>query len=186
MPLSVRNLDKNTTVFTKTMNGENVRIVWGAKGQHDDTQRVPNIMAEDIDFLNSLEHGIFEVVDGPEEILKSIDVETSKTRELREASLARAAAKTEGAMDRQQDNSMIGDTCIGPGVREGMKCDRQVLIAHSMLGQVPPLCQQHSDLAPTFSLLESGSKGEGATQTRDGVVRREWRQATMVASRPGI
>lgn len=186
MPLSVRNNEVNTTVFTKTVAGEPVRITWGAKGQPNDTQRVPNSFADDIDFLNALEQGVFEVVDGPPEILSQINQETAKARRLREETLARQAAAAESVMDRVQDKSMVGATCIGPGVRPGQVCGAQLLIAHKNVNDVPPLCGSHADLAPTFSLLETGSKGEGATESRDGVVRREWRQAVLTPSRPGL
>ena len=179
MPLTVRNEISNTTVFSKTMNGDPVRIIWGPSGQHNDTQRVPDSFADDIDFLNALDGGVFAVTDGPEEIVTRLQRETSKARELREEQERRAMA----SIERTQDRDMIGAQCIAPQApdRPNVPCGRSVLISHKQANEVPPLCQQHQHLAPEYFLFEEGSKGEGATQSREGVVRREWRRTTLTA-----
>lgn len=176
MPLSVRNNESNTAVFAKVVGGDSVRITWTPKGTADDTQRVPNSLAEDIDFLNSLERGVLEVVDGPKEIVEALQFETTKQREDRKRREEQAVA----SLDRRQDRDMIGSTCIGPAPagRQG-ECGRAVLIANKNLSEVPPLCKEHEHLAPNYFLHEEGSRGEGATSTRDGVIRREWRQAEI-------
>lgn len=176
MPLSVRNREANTAVFAKIVGGEHVRITWGPDGTANDTQRVPNSLAEDIDFLNSLEQGVLEVVDGPEDVVKALQFETAKHRQMREEREARALE----SLDRRQDRDMIGATCIGPAPagRQG-ECGRAVLVANKNLDDVPPLCREHEHLAPTFFLHVDGSKGEGATHSRDGEIRREWRRVEM-------
>ncbi len=181
MPLSVRNNEKNTTVFTKMIGGDNVKIVWDASGQPKDVQRVPDSFAEDIDFLNALEQGVLTVTGGPPEVLARIDVETAQSQQIREEQQSRVAAAQADTISRPQDKAMIGASCIGPGPRQGMKCERPVLIASTQISEVPPLCAEHENLAPTFHLVETGSKGEGATEDRAGVVRREWQAAVLAA-----
>lgn len=182
MPLSVRNCERNTAVFAKSVNGDPVRITWGPHGTSNDTQRVPTALADDIDFLNSLEKGVLEVVDGPADIVQALQFETSKQREER----ARREAQAVESLDRRQDRDMVGHPCIGPGpAGRDTTCGRPVLIAHKDANEVPPLCAEHADLAPTFFLVEEGSRGEGATHSRDGVVRREWRQATIAPRATG-
>lgn len=177
-PLRVRNLERNTTVFAKTINGNSHRITFGAAGTPNDTLRVPIELAEDIDFLNSLEMGIIEVVDGPADVVEYLQFETKRVREEREEQAQRASE----VLDRRQDRDLVGVTCIGPAPagRTG-KCGRSLIQSAKQQGEVPPLCPDHTHLAPTFHLVESGSKGEGATESRDGVVRREWRAAVMTA-----
>lgn len=177
MPLTVKNNDPNTTVFTKTIGGDPVRIVWGPKDSPSDKQRVPNSFAEDIDFLNSLEQGLFEIVDGPEEIIKSIQVETQKGKALREEALSRASAATMEQVDRRQDKAMVGATCIGPGpAGRTTKCERPLLIAHKDVSSVPPLCPEHAHLAPNFYLSETEDP-----DSREGIRRREWKPIQMTA-----
>lgn len=178
MTLRVQNHEPNTTVFAKPVKGDPVRITWGAKGSPDDTQRVPDSLADDVDFLNTLERGALKVIDGPEELVKRLQYETARFAEDRKAQQERATA----SIERTQDKDMVGEKCIGPGPEgRDAKCGRAVLIKHSQLSEVPPLCEQHEHLAPRFLLHEEGSRGEGATETRAGVVRREWREATLTS-----
>lgn len=175
-PLRVRNLEPNMSVFAKQINGDPLRITFAASGHNGDTQRMPLAVAQDIDFLNSLEAGVLEVVDGPEELVESLRFETERQR----AERAEAATKATETLDRRQDRDMVGVTCIGPAPagREGT-CGRALVQSAKQRTEQPPLCSEHASLAPTFYLAEAGSKGEDATETRDGVVRREWRQVTM-------
>lgn len=175
-PLRIQNMEKNTTVFTKTVNGNALRIVLTAHGTANDTQRVPLDLAEDIDFLNSLEMGIIKVIDGPDDVVAFLRVEAERVRTEREEQAQRAMA----VIDRRQDRDIVGATCIGPAPqgRTG-NCGRALLQSARQQGEVPPLCPEHEHLAPNFHLVETGSKGEGATESRDGVVRREWRQAVI-------
>lgn len=175
-PLRVQNLEANMTVFAKQVNGDPFRVQFSAHGHSGDTQRVPLALCEDIDFLNALESGVLKIVDGPEEIVEALQFETERVRAEREAS----AAKSTDLLDRRQDRDIVGVTCIGPAPagRSG-NCGRSLIQSAKQQGEVPPLCSEHQSLAPTYHLVETGSKGEGATESRDGVVRREWRAAVM-------
>src|SRR4051794_33065757 len=123
MPLLVRNRESNATVFGKIIGGENIRVLWGASGTPDDTQRVPNSFAEDVDFLNSLDKGILEVIEAPADIKESLQRETESLAAERER---RALAASE-MVDRQADKSMTAETCKGPAPRgRSGQCGRQV------------------------------------------------------------
>lgn len=175
-PLRVQNLEPNMSVFAKQVNGDPLRITFAANGHAGDTQRVPIAVAQDIDFLNSLESGVLKVVDGPEELVASLQFETERLL----AEKKQAAAKATESLDRRQDRDIVGSTCIGPAPagRTG-ECGRALIQSAKQQAEQPPLCSEHASLAPTFYLAEAGSKGENATETRDGVVRREWRQVTV-------
>lgn len=174
-PLRVQNLESNMSVFAKTVNGDpTFRVTFQANGHPGDTQRVPIDLANDIDFLNALEAGVLKVLDGPQEVVEALQFETEQIASDRKADQVRATE----VLDRRQDRDMVGAKCLGPkGAGRTGTCDRPLV--RSAKSDTPPLCQDHLHLAPTFHLVETGSKGEGATETRDGVVRREWRQATM-------
>lgn len=177
--LTVRNLEPNATVFSKQINGDPFRVQFAAAGFPGDEQRVPAALADDIDFVNSLERGIFEVINGDPDLVKALQFQTSAAREAREAEEARYAE----VLDRRQERDMLGAICIGPApVGRTGECGRP-LIRSASDGEHPPLCAQHKHLVNEFFLAEAGSKGEGATPDRDGVVRREWRRAEVVRTR---
>ncbi len=186
VPLRVRNNEPNKTVFTKQVNGDPLKIIFGANGQADDTQRVPLALAEDIDFLNSLEQGCLTVVGGPPDVVEYLQQERSQIRSERQAAEKR---RIESSMDRHQEKDMIGTACVGPAPvgRKGT-CDRPVIQSATQAGQAPPLCPQHEPMSTQFHLVEVGSKGEaesGASETSAGVVRREWKQAVITDRQRG-
>jgi hypothetical protein len=176
-PLKVQNLEPNVAVFAKMVNGDpTFRVIFQPNGHVGDTQRMPVSLAEDIEFLNSLERGTLKVVGGPQELVEALQFETEALR----AERAEAAARQTEILDRQQDRDIIGAKCIGPAPagRSGT-CDRSLIQSAKTSADTPPLCSQHKELAPTFYLAESGSRGRGATDSSDGVIRREWKPITL-------
>jgi len=174
--LTVRNRMPNPTVFSKTVKGDFHRLTFKTAGTRGDTQRVPVEFADDIEFLNSVESGILEVIDGPPEIMEALKMETDKATAARETEVE----KVEGMMDRRQDKDLLSAKCIAPAPagRKG-ECGAYVMVRHTDRNDTPPLCGEHQYLAPTFTLTVEGSKGYDSTETRDGEVRRVWRQATL-------
>jgi hypothetical protein len=178
--LTVRNLMPNATVFSKTIGGDMVKVEFKAAGYPGDEQRVPTSLANDIDFVNSLERGIIEVVSGPPGYVEALRFETQNAREARVAEEARHSEM----LDRRQERDIVGATCIGPAPqgRTG-ECGVALIQSASTVSDTPPLCTQHKTLSNEYFLAEAGSRGEGATETTDGVVRREWRRAQAVQTR---
>lgn len=179
-PLVVRNNEKNTTVFTKQVNGDPLRVVFTAAGTPGAEQRVPLALAEDIDFLNSLEQGVLTVIGGDPQIVAALQNSADEARAQRQRQQEAAVMST---VDRSQDKDMLGLTCIGPAPagRQG-NCGRALIQSAKQSGSTPPLCPEHEHLAPTYHLVETGSKGEeesGASESSAGVVRREWKQAVL-------
>lgn len=179
-PLRVQNQEGNRTVFAKVIDGNSIRIVFEPRGHQGDTQRVPVSVAEDIDFINSLEVGVLKVVGGPPEVVEALQFETEQVRQERE----QQATQSMDVIDRRQDKDIVGVQCIGPAPegRSG-ECGRSLIQSAKQSAETPPLCNAHAHLAPKFYLVQAGSKGEGATETRDGVVRREWRQVSLTERR---
>lgn len=185
MPLTVQNHAPNQTLFA--LPGQQP-IVWAAEGDpmSEDIQRVPDDLAKDIAFLRSLDQGLLSVVDGDDpDVLASLQ-RSSTAYAQRQAD---NAAKAEAMLDRKQDRDMIGTPCIGPDQRGNPEsCGATVLQRASQINGAdpqPPLCDRHKGLAPQFYLTTEGSKGEGATESRAGIVQRTWRQAQMTAPARG-
>lgn len=183
MPMTVRNEEPNTTVFAKMVDGNLVRIIFTAKGQPDDTQRVPDAFADDIDFLNALDQGVLTVIECSDPaLMEKIDREVKRSSNHRLERQARQQADIESVMDRSADKSVIGAECIAPkDGRPELKCAAQLLLKRAEVNDMAPLCTKHEHLRPTFYLAESGSKGRGAEEDREGVIRREWKQAEIVS-----
>lgn len=175
-PLRVKNMEPNKTVFAKVIDGNSIKIEWMPKDHPGDTERVPLVLIEDIDFLKSLESGVLKVVAGPPDVMEHLAFETQQVRAEREEERQRM----EAGMDRSQDKDVLGLTCIGPAPagRDG-ECGKMVIQSATLAAKQPPLCPGHEDLAPHYYLSEVGSKGEGATESSDGVIRREWRKSTL-------
>lgn len=185
-PLTVRNNEPNVTIFAKTVNGDMTRVTFGAAGTATAEQRVPLQFAEDIDFLNALEQGVLTVVGGPANV---VEILRSSADEARRSHQATLEAQATAMVDRAQDRDIVGLRCVGPAPfgRDG-SCGRQLLQSAKAQGEHPPLCPEHEHLAPTFHLVEVGSKGyeeSGASESTAGIVRREWKQAVITAPQRG-
>lgn len=178
MPLTVRNLQNSTTLFAIPGGGA---IVWQAAGDTmgGDIQRVPDSLADDIDFLNSLDRGVLSVEDGSNaEVMASIERQSAGFRDSQE----KARLRQEAVLDRRQDRDLVTTPCIGPnpngrGVDE---CGAPVLVRSATRGEVPPLCPKHESLINEFYTVDSGSKGEGATDNTPGRVSQQWKRIAPI------
>ena len=177
MPLIVRNTTTNPVVFAK----KDVAITWSPRGDRSsqDVQMTPDSLAEDMDFLNTVRRGtlVVEQVSDPSltEKMERLLQFTSRTIAAPDESAA-----IEGVLDRRQQRDIVGRPCIGPDERgnEG-KCGNQVLTLAAQTGEEPPLCSVHQHLVDQFYLVEEGSKGEGGSESQDGVITRTWKRPTM-------
>lgn len=180
-PLMVQNMEGNMSVFAKTVDGDpTFRVTFAANGHRGDTQRMPVALAGDMEFLNSLERGILKVVGGPADLVEALQFETEQVRAEREA----ADARDTEMLDRRQDRDIVGLKCVGPAPtgRTGT-CGRSLIMGAKEQAERPPLCDEHESLSTQFYLAEAGSRGQigEATESRDAVVRREWKPITMTA-----
>ena len=83
MPLLVRNNEDGPAVFTDFAN--NIAIEWQSKGDAagEDIQQVPESMLENPAFTKALNRGIFEVVEGPAEIVERVKNQIAAYRQRR-------------------------------------------------------------------------------------------------------
>ena len=159
MPLLVRNTSNSPAVFSK----KDVTVTWAISGDPMglDLQRVPDILADDVDFLNSIDRGLLTIESGSDQAI--VDKIAAQARVVVRSDNAAAAAAHEAIMDRRQDRDLISIPCVGPALNgRGGDCDQSVLVRSANRGDVPPLCSHHVSLAPQFYLVYSCSKAEGA------------------------
>lgn len=182
MPLIVQNTEPNVTVFAKG----GISLIWKPAGDPmgDDTLRVPDSLADDVDFLATLDKGILVVTGGTDpEVMKKIEASSEFGRRTADyqARQQAAAAGVESTIDRRQDRDIMQMTCIAPANRGQGECGNPVLVAAAKRGDEPPLCGQHKSLASQFYLVQGGSAGEGATENKPGAVSRVWKRVEMTA-----
>lgn len=180
MPLTVRNTAGNVAVFASAETGRTIIFKQAGDPMGGDIQRCPNAFAEDIDFLNALDQGILVVdqADDPE-IFERLQRSSTQYQDRQQ----QAALRQAEVLDRRQDRDLVTTPCIGPhpngrGVEE---CGAPVLQRNANKNDEPPLCPKHVSLAPQFYLVEQGSKGEGATESREGQVRKTWKRVQVTA-----
>lgn len=171
MPLMVENHESNRTVFSKSISGSVQTFVWEAQGTPGDLQRVPDALADDVDFLNALDQGCLSLVDGTNpEVVDRIRADAQVVKDRRVQSEERLASK----VDRQSSRDILGTQCLGPDLRGTGQCDQTVLISAKSKDEEPPLCQRHKALTNQFALTEQGSRGDQSNPLRKVWVRAEF------------
>lgn len=173
MPLLVQNEVSNRTVFSKSIAGSVQTFIWGPKDSPlgDDIQRVPDAIADDVDFLNSLDRGTLSIVSSDSaEIAERIQQSASVISQRRAAAEARVAE----AVDARSGRDMLGVQCLGPSLNGLGQCDQQVIVPAKQRDEEPPLCGRHKSLLNQFALHEVGSRGD-----ESNLLRKEWVRAEM-------
>lgn len=161
-PLTVRNLEPNATIFTKRINGEMVMFRLGAAGTTQDTDRVPGHLANDLDFLRSVEIGVIELVDAPESVINRLRFKNGSTS--RQARAAAVEESIEATMDRSTTRDRIGTLCHGPNARGVMgECGRLILQTVEGHQKAPALCNEHKDLVSQFVRVQTKDEDSGVT-----------------------
>lgn len=176
MSITIRNLRENTVVFSKP--GLST-IIWKAKGDPvgDDVKQVPDLLAEDADFLASYSTGMFEILESTNAPLVDQLVKGAEAIAARRGP-AQPSTDPTAAITRRRDNDVLSFSCLGPGPNGRGACGNQVLIAAKDKAAVPPLCTIHKTLAPEFAYTTTGSLGDGASSSARDAVREEWKRVT--------
>lgn len=158
-PVLVRNTEDGPTVFSDLVTKE--VIEW--KGKDDpsggDIQRVPaKFVTENVNFLNAITRGLFEVVEADQEVLDALAASQKADRERRRDVSTHAV---EGLVEEGAANDTVGLGCIGPK-RDGSLCGKLVPIKEKAQKEHPPLCPEHAGLVMQYSLVSDpkGTIGE--------------------------
>lgn len=168
-PVLLENTQPGPTIFTDDQS--HTSITWEGAGDTGgrDIQAIPLSFLENINFLRILNRGILTVYDAPEDVKKMIDVQlgSSKLRDQAVAWRAQENAKSEDraiAINHVANQDLVAVKCVGPGSRQGAKCDAEVPVRELNLGEKPPLCEQHKHLASSF-VPEIGENVDGKQVT---------------------
>ena len=176
-PFMVRNLKTGPTSFTPD-GGQEIR--WQGYGDHngETVMLVPLNALENQSFLEAINRGTLEVVDGPTEVLDAVN------DALNSPYLKRARQVNQAKTDEYQDsvNSHVarvdtrdahGIPCVGPGPRGGV-CGVLSPVMAKDLKTNPPLCNNHKHLAREYVPEEGevGPDGKAVTHWRKAIISR--------------
>jgi hypothetical protein len=102
MPVLVRNTEKGPTVFSDP--AKNIAIEWQGAGDPngEDVQHVPDEVTDNVNFLKSLQRGIFVVEEASPEMQARLDKQVAAYRDRRNSS----AQAGENAIDRQAERTI--------------------------------------------------------------------------------
>lgn len=175
MPLMVQNEMAGPTVI-------NMRdmdpLILGPKDSPlgDDVQRTPDAAAEDINFMKALDGGIISIVSAPTEVTSKLEKQQVAYRQQRDERQAKVSA----SLDRQQDNDMVMESCIGPNPSGRGQCGQGVPVRSRQRGKKPPLCPTHDGLRNQYVLSEDVN----APLDSDGKTPQSWKRVTAGEALP--
>lgn len=174
MPVIVRNTLTNSVVYAKG----DIELRWTAAGDPsgNDVQWAPDEIINNPDFLETLARGVLVVEEADDDVMAKITKFVSRRSGIRPLSAqADNPAGLNVVIDRSQDKDLTMGTCL--------ECGTPVLTTVKLNGDKPPLCNRHEALAPYYSLTESGSQGDAATNDRSarGSLTRTWTKAQIGA-----
>lgn len=154
MPLLVQNLQSGPTTFSVL--SDNVQIEWQGKDDPggNDVQHVPDLLAQNVDFLRALQRGIFEIVEAPDSVKDALAKQTSSYRDRQ----SKENEATVSAIDHVVDNDLVAASCIGPSTRGTGECAEQVPVRAKNQDAKPILCPRHENLASQYVLVEDPDK----------------------------
>lgn len=168
-PMMVRNTEKGPTILSLDPKGSSF-VEWQGSGDMNgaDVQIVPDEYRQNVAFLRAVQRGILviENADDNPDVLDAI----GKQNAAWEARRQRAASEAEASIDQQANNDIVTLPCVGPNARGQGICGTDVPVRDIQKDQKPPLCSNHSDLAPQFIPEESMVNGKS---------QRIWTRMTM-------
>lgn len=162
MPFAVRNLEAGPAVFSDPT--QNIALEWQGAGDEDgnDIQQVPDILAENVNFLRALQKGIFQVEEAPEALRAALDKQTTSWRRKR----AEAEQATQATISEEANNDIIPTPCVGPGGKPGVACGADVMVREKQKGDKPPLCAKHKALAGEYVMTQTDKIVDGKAETK--------------------
>lgn len=173
MPFAVRNMEPGPAVFSDLSN--NIALEWARAGDEDgnDVQQVPDVLAENVNFLRAVQKGVFVVEEASPEIEAALTRQAGAWRRKQDEFKEMARA----AISEETRNDIITVPCIGPGPKG--ECGEPVMVKEKSREERPPLCQRHARLINEFVVTETDKIVDGRavrTWSRAGMAPREQQQ----------
>lgn len=146
MPLLVRNNQPGPTCFSDKMSG--LELLWEGSGDPGggDIQQVPDVLAENINFMRVVNRGVLIVEDGNPEVIAKLQLQSQSWAD-RQAAATEAAQAT--ILERKEDDIIILP-CVGPATRGKGTCAKDVPVREKHKDDAPALCSMHSSLVNEF------------------------------------
>ena len=162
-PIFLQNEQAGPLVFRD--DSANAEIIWQGKGDPmgEDLQAVPVGFLNNVDFLRMLNRGTVTLVDADDQVREAIESQLASPILQRQAAaaVARKEAVVVEPLYRPEKNDYITIGCIGPSTRGARACGAEVPVREATRGDAPPLCAQHSHLAPQAFQFETETIVDG-------------------------
>jgi hypothetical protein len=170
MPVSqlaaLRNKKNGVTVLTPYFNDPKTYLEFQAAGDPGggDVQYISEELAASPAIVKAIQHGILEL----EEDTMSPEVAQAFAQQMRVAQQQRerADAKIAETIDRPENRDLVGESCVGPGERQGARCSASVPMREKAMSDVAPLCSKHAHLAMEYTRVEDNSYNEDGTSKK--------------------
>lgn len=160
----LRNLRKSVVIIPAPHAGEAV-ITLHPRG---DISGADAVMVDDdtlkaVSVKNALSRGYIEEVSDEE--METIRLDAGERAEEEKTAAEEAIS---ASIETRQDTSIMGLSCIGPGVRPTLPCENMVLRPSKEVraGEVPPLCKAHASLAHEYTYTEGRETNPNTGESR--------------------
>ena len=149
-------------------------ITWSPSSFHDgeNVQQVSAALLRNPQFLRTLAQDLLSIEDAPEVLQQAVDQQTAAWKQ-RQDQREDTATLAQKASDKIVGR---GVQCIAPGPG-GDICGSYTLAMGKNPQEKPPLCPEHSGLAPQYAYVETEILGP------DGKPEGVWRRASLIRTR---
>ena len=154
-PILLENWQPGPTIFTDDQT--HTSIEWAGHGDTSggDIQAVPLSFLENINFLRILNRGILSLFDASDEVKDMIEAQLGNSKLKDQAVQWRAeqnqkVKEATVSIEHTANHDLVAVKCIGPGSRQGIKCDVEIPVRELNVGEKPPLCENHKHLASQY------------------------------------
>lgn len=167
-PLALRNLKDTVTVLTPNFSDSKTYLEFQAAGDPSggDVQYISEELAASPACVKAIMHGILALEDDA----MSPDVAQAFRQQMEVAKRQREAAERQVAqsIDRPENRDLVGESCVGPGDRQGVLCAASVALRDKAMQDTAPLCARHIHLASEYTRVEDNSYSPDGEDRRKG------------------
>lgn len=164
--IALRNLKNGVTVLTPDFSDSRNYLEFQAAGDPSggDLQYVSEKLTTTPAVVKALQHGVLalETDTMSPDVKAAFDQQMMVARQQRE----RAEAAVAASIDRPENRDIVGETCIGPGERDGSPCGASIAMRDRAQMDTAPLCARHSHLAMEYTRTENNSYNPDGTSSK--------------------
>lgn len=170
MPVSqlvaLRNMKNGVTVLTPNFSDPRNFLEFQAAGDPGggDIQYVSEELVNSPACVKAIQHGILELEGDAlsPEVKQAFEQQMRVARERQR----RAEEQIDASIEHRENRDIVGETCVGPGSREGARCGDVIAVRDRALMDTAPLCARHAHLAAEYTRTENNSYNEDGTSKK--------------------